>query len=62
VVAPQGENFDLAQGGAANDRLMMQGWLSGEAARRLFKLAGLDLDALIAPPASLPSTLSRWMG
>ena len=47
VIAPQGENFDLAQGGAANDRLMMQGWLSGAAARRLFKLAGLDLDALI---------------
>jgi Zn-dependent M28 family amino/carboxypeptidase len=45
VIAPQGENYDIA---GATDRLMLQGWLSGEAASALFKRAGLDLDKLRA--------------
>lgn len=45
VTAPQGENYDIA---GAKDRLMFQGWLSGEAASALFKRAGLDLDTLRA--------------
>ena len=45
VKAPQGENYDIA---GARDRLMLQGWLQGDAARALFKRAGLDLDALRA--------------
>jgi Zn-dependent M28 family amino/carboxypeptidase len=45
VTAPQGENYDIA---GANNRLMLQGWLHGDAARALFKRAGLDLDALRA--------------
>jgi Zn-dependent M28 family amino/carboxypeptidase len=45
VKAPQGENYDIA---GAKDRLLLQGWLHGDAARALFKRAGLDLDALRA--------------
>ncbi len=43
VVAPAGENFDLANGGGG-ERLRAQGWISDAYARRLFTAAGLDLD------------------
>nr|WP_294851418.1 M28 family metallopeptidase [uncultured Sphingomonas sp.] len=43
VIAPQGENFDLA---GSKGRLAMQGWLEGAAAGRLFADAGLNLAAL----------------
>ena len=43
VNAPRGENYDIA---GSKGRLMLQGWLHGDAARTLFKGAGLDLDAL----------------
>ncbi|MGI4732431.1 MAG: M20/M25/M40 family metallo-hydrolase [Janthinobacterium lividum] len=43
VVAPRGENYDLA---GATGRLAMQGWLQHDAASRLFAGAGLDLAAL----------------
>lgn len=40
VTAPGGENYDIA---AAPYRVALQGWLSGDAANRLFAAAGLDL-------------------
>jgi Zn-dependent M28 family amino/carboxypeptidase len=40
VTAPAGENYDI---GDAPRRLDLQGWLSGEAAKKLFAAAGLDL-------------------
>ncbi len=47
VIAGGGENFTLAKtNGAEAPPLMLQGWLSGEAAASLFTRAGLDLPAL----------------
>ncbi|RIX32707.1 M28 family metallopeptidase [Sphingomonas edaphi] len=43
VNASQGENYDIAD---ATGRLALQGWLHGDAARRLFADSGLDLGAL----------------
>ncbi len=43
VIAPRGESYDLA---GAGDRVALQGWLSADAARRLFADAGLDLATL----------------
>lgn len=43
VNAPHGENYDIA--GAAG-RLKLQGWLHGDAAKRLFASSGLDIEAL----------------
>lgn len=43
VVAPAGENYDLANGGGG-ERLRVQGWISGDYAHRLFTAAGLDLE------------------
>jgi Zn-dependent M28 family amino/carboxypeptidase len=45
VTAPHGENYDIVQRGE-NARVPLQGWLSNEAANRLFASAGLDLDKL----------------
>lgn len=45
VKAPAGENFDIVRP-EPNDRLLLQGWLSGEAATRLFAASGLDLEAM----------------
>ncbi|WP_347302591.1 M20/M25/M40 family metallo-hydrolase [Croceibacterium sp. TMG7-5b_MA50] len=50
VTAPGGENFDVA---GAENRLALQGWLSGEAATRLFAAGGHDLAAL-STAARLP--------
>lgn len=44
VTAPGGENYDLANPTA--ERLVLQGWLDGAAATRLFADAGLDLAEL----------------
>ncbi|CAM3175215.1 Peptidase M28 [Sphingomonas antarctica] len=45
VIAPQGENYDIVR--APGDyRVLLQGWLEGEAARTLFTKSGLDLDKL----------------
>lgn len=42
VIAPGGESFDIVRG--KKDRpVLMQGWLSGDAANKLFTAAGLDL-------------------
>lgn len=43
VTAPAGENYDVAAPKAS--RVMLQGWLSGDAATRLFAASGLDLAA-----------------
>jgi Zn-dependent M28 family amino/carboxypeptidase len=45
VVAPGGENYDIVRTGPAQP-ILLQGWLEGDAARDLFKRAGLDLDKL----------------
>lgn len=42
VIAPGGEAFDSVHG-AKDQSVLMQGWLSGDAANRLFSAAGLDL-------------------
>jgi len=41
-----GPQFDLPRTVDSDPRLPAQGWLSGDAANRLFTAAGLDLDAL----------------
>ena len=41
-----GEQFDLATPEKNMDRAEIEGWVSGEEARALFKLAGKDLEAL----------------
>ncbi len=43
VTAPAGENYDVAKPAAS--RVLLQGWLEGAAATRLFAAAGLDLAA-----------------
>lgn len=45
VSAPAGENYDIVRP-EPNDRVMLQGWLTGDAATRLFAAAGQDLAAL----------------
>lgn len=42
VVAPAGENYDIVRKDPAS-RVLMQGWIEGAAATRLFAAAGLDL-------------------
>jgi Zn-dependent M28 family amino/carboxypeptidase len=44
VTAPGGENYDVATPPAP--RLMLQGWIEGDAATRLFAASGLDLAQL----------------
>ncbi|MFM8377119.1 MAG: M28 family metallopeptidase, partial [Phenylobacterium sp.] len=46
VLASAGEGFDVARRSPSAERLPLQGWLSGEAAARLFASAGLDLESL----------------
>ncbi|WP_147654189.1 M28 family metallopeptidase [Vulcaniibacterium gelatinicum] len=43
-----GEQFDLRAADDPEPRLPIQGWITGEAARRLFADAGLDFEALRA--------------
>ena len=43
--ASNGENYDIVRG-AGDTRVALQGWLSGEAATRLFAANGLDLAKL----------------
>lgn len=40
------ENFDIPTGDGNRDRVAVEGWLSNEAARKLLKACGQDLDAL----------------
>ncbi|QJQ33690.1 M20/M25/M40 family metallo-hydrolase [Sphingomonas lacunae] len=45
VKAPAGENYDIVRP-KPNDRVLLQGWLSGQAAVDLFAASGLDLDVM----------------
>ncbi len=45
VTAPAGENYDIVRKDPES-RVMLQGWLEGGAANRLFAASGLDLTAL----------------
>lgn len=45
VTAPAGENYDIVRKDPES-RVMLQGWLEGGAATRLFAASGLDLAAL----------------
>ena len=45
VTSPQGENYDIERTRDKLSRLALQGWISGEAATKLFADAGLDLAA-----------------
>ena len=42
MTAPAGENYDIVRADPTS-RVLLQGWLSGEAASKLFAAAGLDL-------------------
>lgn len=57
VTAPAGENYDIVRSDPAS-RVLLQGWLSGEAATKLFAAAGLDWRLSARPrggPISVPS-------
>lgn len=45
VTAPAGENYDIVRKDPAS-RVLLQGWIEGSAATRLFAASGLDLAAL----------------
>ncbi|WP_380787938.1 M28 family metallopeptidase [Sphingomonas sp. R86521] len=45
VTAPAGENYDIVRNDPAS-RVLLQGWIEGSAATRLFAASGLDLAAL----------------
>ncbi|MEG3145975.1 M20/M25/M40 family metallo-hydrolase [Sphingomonas sp. RT2P30] len=46
VIAPGGESFAVVRKPGATEPTMLQGWLSADAATRLFSAAGLDLAQL----------------
>jgi len=46
VTAPGGENYDIVRGADEPQRVALQGWIEGSAARALFARAGLDLGKL----------------
>jgi Zn-dependent M28 family amino/carboxypeptidase len=46
VVAPRGENFDVARADGGAGRVPFQGWIERGVAAELFASAGLDLEAL----------------
>lgn len=48
VQSPQGENYDIVRPADQITSLALQGWISGEAAQKLFDDAGLDLADLRA--------------
>lgn len=63
VVASNGEGFDIVRADPAKDKLLLQGWLQRDVAVKLFKDAGLDLEALKRSarrtdfrPVTLPAT------
>lgn len=45
VVAPGGENYDIVRKDP-NERVLLQGWIEGDASKALFQRAGLDLAAM----------------
>jgi Zn-dependent M28 family amino/carboxypeptidase len=46
VQASNGEGFDIVRADPAKEKVLLQGWLSGEAGRELLAAAGQDFDAL----------------
>jgi Zn-dependent M28 family amino/carboxypeptidase len=48
VVASNGEGFDIVRADPAKDKVLLQGWLSGEVSRELFAASGLNFDELKA--------------
>jgi hypothetical protein len=46
VESPQGENYGIAKPDGEMTSLALQGWISGETAKKLFDNAGLDLARL----------------
>ena len=48
VESPQGENYGIAKPDGEMTSLALQGWISGETAKKLFEEAGLDLASLRA--------------
>ena len=46
VIASNGEAFDIVRADPAKEKVLLQGWLSGEASRELFAAAGQDFEAL----------------
>ena len=46
VVASNGEAFDIVRADPAKEKLLLQGWLTGEVSKELFKSAGLDFETL----------------
>ncbi|WP_312167106.1 M28 family metallopeptidase [Phenylobacterium sp.] len=48
VRASNGEGFDIVRADPAKEKVLLQGWLSGEAGRELLAAAGQDFDALKA--------------
>jgi Zn-dependent M28 family amino/carboxypeptidase len=46
VVASNGEAFDIVRADPAKEKVLLQGWLTGEVSKELFKSAGLDFNAL----------------
>lgn len=46
VIASNGEAFDIVRPDPAKDKVLLQGWVTREAAAELFKGAGQDLEAL----------------
>jgi len=48
VVASNGEGFDIVRADPSKDKVLLQGWLTGEVSRELFAASGLDFDELKA--------------
>ncbi|WP_338467760.1 M28 family metallopeptidase [Novosphingobium sp. ZN18A2] len=46
VISPGGENYDIVRKPADLTTLALQGWIAGDAAKKLFASAGLDLAKL----------------
>lgn len=46
VVASNGEAFDIVRADPAKEKVLLQGWLTGEVSKELFKSAGLDFETL----------------
>lgn len=48
VIASNGEAFDIVRADPAKEKVLLQGWLSGEVSKALFASAGLDFETLKA--------------
>jgi Zn-dependent M28 family amino/carboxypeptidase len=46
AIAPNGEGFDVVRPDPAKEKLLLQSWLHRDAAVEIFRMAGLDFEAL----------------